>query len=202
MNNQKGFVNIVLIVAVVVLFAAAAYFVINKQILKNGNDDQNNNGACTDEAMQCPDGSFVGRTGPNCEFAQCPGQDGNNGNNNGNNTVCTQDVMQCSDGSYVSRVAPSCAFARCPAPQPGEKQVTLQEGQRQGPLLVQTISPTSISGMAFKEYPVANVNGEPVTMRIGDTVSNGCNVSLTLVKIQDKKATFFEAVTSNQNCPI
>ena len=28
--------------------------------------------ACTQEAKQCPDGSFVGRTGPNCEFAKCP----------------------------------------------------------------------------------------------------------------------------------
>lgn len=27
---------------------------------------------CTQEAMQCPDGSYVGRTGPNCEFAVCP----------------------------------------------------------------------------------------------------------------------------------
>ena len=28
--------------------------------------------ACTQEAMLCPDGSYVGRTGPNCEFAPCP----------------------------------------------------------------------------------------------------------------------------------
>lgn len=27
---------------------------------------------CTQEAEQCPDGSYVGRTGPNCEFANCP----------------------------------------------------------------------------------------------------------------------------------
>lgn len=27
---------------------------------------------CTQEAMVCPDGSTVGRTGPNCEFAPCP----------------------------------------------------------------------------------------------------------------------------------
>ena len=27
--------------------------------------------ACTMEAKQCPDGSYVGRTGPNCEFAAC-----------------------------------------------------------------------------------------------------------------------------------
>jgi len=28
--------------------------------------------ACTQEARQCPDGSFVGRSGPDCEFASCP----------------------------------------------------------------------------------------------------------------------------------
>jgi len=28
--------------------------------------------ACTQEAMICPDGSSVGRVGPNCEFAPCP----------------------------------------------------------------------------------------------------------------------------------
>ena len=27
--------------------------------------------ACTQEAKICPDGSYVGRVGPNCEFAQC-----------------------------------------------------------------------------------------------------------------------------------
>lgn len=28
--------------------------------------------ACTEEAKVCPDGSSVGRTGPKCEFAECP----------------------------------------------------------------------------------------------------------------------------------
>ena len=32
--------------------------------------------ACTMEAKLCPDGSAVGRTGPNCEFAPCPGESG------------------------------------------------------------------------------------------------------------------------------
>jgi len=27
---------------------------------------------CTADAMQCPDGTWVGRTGPNCQFI-CPG---------------------------------------------------------------------------------------------------------------------------------
>ncbi len=30
---------------------------------------------CTEDARQCPDGSFVGRTGPNCEFV-CPASPG------------------------------------------------------------------------------------------------------------------------------
>ncbi|MEW5805299.1 MAG: hypothetical protein AB1721_01020 [Patescibacteria group bacterium] len=31
------------------------------------------NKACTLEMMACPDGTMVGRVGPNCEFAPCPG---------------------------------------------------------------------------------------------------------------------------------
>ncbi len=27
---------------------------------------------CTQEAKRCPDGTWVGRTGPNCEFSKCP----------------------------------------------------------------------------------------------------------------------------------
>ncbi len=29
---------------------------------------------CTQEAKLCPDGSYVGRTGPQCAFAACPGE--------------------------------------------------------------------------------------------------------------------------------
>ena len=57
---------------------------------------------CTDEAKACPDGSSVGRTGPGCTFAPCPA------------SVCTDDAKQCSDGSYVSRTGPTCEFAACP----------------------------------------------------------------------------------------
>jgi len=32
--------------------------------------------ACTQEAKQCSDGSYVGRTGPKCEFAACPTEPG------------------------------------------------------------------------------------------------------------------------------
>jgi len=39
-----------------------------------GYDNEGNGPICTDDAKGCPDGTVVGRTGPNCEFAPCPGQ--------------------------------------------------------------------------------------------------------------------------------
>ncbi len=42
---------------------------------------------CTQEAMQCLDGSYVSRTGPRCEFANCPAYNGGYGNLNGRVTI-------------------------------------------------------------------------------------------------------------------
>ena len=54
------------IIGIVLLTAVAGYFVVNRQT------DEPTPVACTQEAKLCPDGSAVGRTGPNCEFAECP----------------------------------------------------------------------------------------------------------------------------------
>ncbi len=47
-----------------------------KEIREVNRENKINNSAkpmiCTQEAKICPDGSSVGRTGPNCEFAPCP----------------------------------------------------------------------------------------------------------------------------------
>ena len=43
----------------------------------------NNTTACTQEAKICPDGSAVGRIGPNCEFAPCPQIVGNDSDAHG-----------------------------------------------------------------------------------------------------------------------
>jgi hypothetical protein len=59
--------------------------------------------ACTEDARQCPDGSYVARSGPACEFAPCPGA-----------VACTEEARQCPDGSYVARSGPACEFAPCP----------------------------------------------------------------------------------------
>lgn len=115
-------------------------------------------------------------------------------------TVCTQDAKMCSDGSYVSRIGPACEFEKCPI-EIGN-QASMKEGQREGPLLVEKIYPTYITGLVYLEYPVATNQGSPITMYIGDTVSNGCTITMTLVKIINQIATFTETSNNNQNCPI
>lgn len=43
-----------------------------QNIINNLQNINNQQKACTFEAKICPDGSAVGRSGPNCEFAPCP----------------------------------------------------------------------------------------------------------------------------------
>ena len=39
---------------------------------RKGQDALSEESVCTMDAKVCPDGTFVGRVGPNCEFAKCP----------------------------------------------------------------------------------------------------------------------------------
>jgi hypothetical protein len=61
---NKGFSKIFIAVGIIIIliggFFAWQHFWAQKPV------------ACTMEAKICPDGSAVGRTGPNCEFAECP----------------------------------------------------------------------------------------------------------------------------------
>lgn len=53
------------IIAIIAIALGAYWYVVSRSQM----DEQI---ACTLEAKLCPDGSAVGRTGPNCEFAACP----------------------------------------------------------------------------------------------------------------------------------
>ena len=83
-----------------------------------------------------------------------------------------------------------------------DSTVTLVEGQRDGPLLVQKVGADYISGLNYIEYPLAKQEGTPVTLHIGDKASNGCTVTLTLIKIAEGKATFSKDADYNKPCPI
>lgn len=69
---------------------------------------------CTTEAKICPDGSGVGRTGPNCEFAPCPAA-ASDAAPDAAPVACTREAKVCPDGSAVGRTGPNCEFAECPA---------------------------------------------------------------------------------------
>ena len=84
----------------------------------------------------------------------------------------------------------------------GNGTVVLGEGQRDGPLLVQKILKDNVQGLAFREYPLATNTGYPITLHVGDIVSNGCTVDLTLVKIENNTATFLKKEHHDRVCPI
>ncbi len=66
--------------------------------------------ACTMDAMICPDGTAVGRTGPNCEFAPCPVSDETS------MRACPRDTLTCADGTQITRTGPLCEFV-CSLPE-------------------------------------------------------------------------------------
>jgi hypothetical protein len=81
--------------------------------------------------------------------------------------------------------------------------VVLSEGQRDGPLLVQEIGKDYVKGLNYVEYPVARQEGIPITLHVGEKASNGCTVTLTLVKIQENIAIFSKTVEDhNKPCPL
>lgn len=88
--------------------------------------------ACTEEAKMCPDGSYVGRTGPQCQFSACP-----------TNTVATTTPTSTTTPKTTSGITgtvilgPSCPVMRNPPdPQCADKPykaalvVTTPDGSR------------------------------------------------------------------------
>ncbi|NYZ60697.1 hypothetical protein H0O01_03290 [Candidatus Micrarchaeota archaeon] len=62
--------------------------------------------ACTEEARLCPDGSYVGRAGPDCEFAPCPNATGCDG----------YQVDACPAGCEVCPPCETCSSIGCHSP--------------------------------------------------------------------------------------
>ncbi|MFA5360366.1 MAG: Gmad2 immunoglobulin-like domain-containing protein [Candidatus Paceibacterota bacterium] len=61
---KKTYIIIILILIGLIL-AGAGYYFLNKEKAV----------VCTMDAKECPDGSFVGRVPPDCEFSLCPGEE-------------------------------------------------------------------------------------------------------------------------------
>ncbi len=62
--------KIIIGIIMIALLAGSVYWYLVKMgVGRPGGDSV----ACTTEAKLCPDGSYVGRVPPSCEFASCPG---------------------------------------------------------------------------------------------------------------------------------
>jgi len=71
-SKKKGKLEMLmrlLIILFLLCISGAAGYTIFKNLNSNKETEQT---SCTMEAKICPDGSSVGRTGPNCEFSACP----------------------------------------------------------------------------------------------------------------------------------
>jgi len=138
---------------------------------------------CTEDARICPDGTAVGREGPDCEFAPCPGEtggdcppdtmtcaDGQVLVRHGSKCEfpacgdCPADAMLCPDGTSVGRQGPDCEFAPCPdvepcaveecGPAPGAPSGMCEDGTVSGPVCLR--GPESlVCSWQIRECPVA-----------------------------------------------
>lgn len=110
--------------------------------------------------------------------------------------------------SHTPQIPIPISSTPTPIPTPANT-ITLGEGERDGPLLVQKIYPDHIEGLSFREYPISRGYGENITLYIGQSVSNGCTVTLILINIiqlqtypPTSRAVFSKEVDTNRPCPI
>lgn len=71
----------------------------------NNLEKENEDIFCTQEMKQCSDGSYVSRTGPSCNFAECPKET--------TKKYCEDDERICFDGTILRRSLPDCELTEC-----------------------------------------------------------------------------------------
>lgn len=117
---------------------------------------------CTADAKICPDGSAVGRRGPDCEFAPCPGEDGGDDFGDGDSSggvVCPAVVFTCADGTQVGPSGPDCSFecpgqcdpSMCEGPAPGAPNLMCDDGSIGGPYCA--LDDTGACNWAIRDCP-------------------------------------------------
>lgn len=84
----------VVVVALVILAVALLI------VLTQANNGSGNGTVCAQDAKMCADGSYVSRTGPNCEFAPCPTQLANPASVNCIEKGGTLEILDSAQGQY------------------------------------------------------------------------------------------------------
>ena len=97
--QKRGSVLIILVIILAVAGIFGAYYLGTQkpdstQIFpseKPESPKKDSGKSCTMDAKICPDGTSVGRTGPNCEFAPCSINKGTSGSTGQNNVTAGKD---------------------------------------------------------------------------------------------------------------
>ncbi len=133
MNTTRGYIGIVIAFLAAILLVVGVYAYNHGAFSPAARIVPIQNG-CTMEAKRCWDGSYVGRTGPNCEFAACPPLPTTGGSTTDTTGGTTLDsgitgTITLGPTCPVERFPPdpSCADKPYQAPMVVEDKVTLKE---------------------------------------------------------------------------
>lgn len=72
--KQHGFTPVLILIIIATIAGIGGYFVYEKS-LTSQRSPMPTQVACTQDSKLCPDGTSVGRVGPNCDFSPCPTQE-------------------------------------------------------------------------------------------------------------------------------
>ncbi len=167
-------------IGVVIIVIATSYVIFQKGIFSNpppGGDM-----ACTQETMLCPDGSYVGRTGPNCAFAACPGAT--------NTTSSTSSTPAPTPGNGVINgtisLSPTCPVERIPpdpacAPRAYQTLIAVSKN-------IETPTPLmTIQSSASGTFSVSLPAGEYLFYAPASSAYPRCNEQLVAIAAGDAK---------------
>jgi len=218
--NQKGFINIIIIAVVVFFVGTGAYFVLNRQtpstptptpkipasgpITINGEITCLPKSGSAQQTLECAiglkglDGRHYGLKNlfehdPDYKFSAMGLQVEVVG-------ILSVEEMRGPDGNKYD-IAGVITITSIKEDLKGQ-EIILREGQRENSFLLSKIYSDRVEGLNYWEYPVATGQGHPVTLRIGEVVSNGCTVRLTLIRIEGNAAIFSKQTDFNRPCPI
>ncbi|MES3031282.1 MAG: hypothetical protein V4697_02610 [Patescibacteria group bacterium] len=114
MQNKNTFAPVILIIILVVIaiWGISVYKEKNPTVRVNI-PNTNEPVACTMDARICPDGSAVGRQGPNCEFAACPAPTSTS-TSSGTTTVAASINQKAQVGTFFVTPLSVLEDSRCP----------------------------------------------------------------------------------------
>ncbi len=122
MQIQKGFAPIAIILIIVgVLALGGGVYIAQKAVKERISPPSEeiqqkptlpiSGKPCIQEAKICPDGISVGRTGPNCEFAECPGEKSKlRGEASGGCVIGGCSSTVCGEEEFINQINTTCEW--------------------------------------------------------------------------------------------